>query len=370
MGYILAMAKPRTGSMRYRAGAWRLQVSNGYDLDGCRRYVNATCHAPDTKPGRSTAHAALARLVLEVDAGHHARPDRGSVAELIDRWIDARSADWAPLAAKHTRQVLARHVLPTLGTTPVTDLTPLDIQDLYRRLRRDLSPATVRRIHSYLSSALTQAVRWELLNHNPAARVQPPRIPARPEHRIPNAFAVRAAIEQAPDANVRTLLRLAVHTGARRGELVALRWVDVDVDAGIIRFAQTKTNTYKTLAVGKRTVEVLYGHRDVIDAQAAALGVKAPAWVFPSWRRYGQPIRADYVSRSWAKLRDAVGLDSVRLHDLRHTTATHLIGDHDVTTVQRRGGWANPSVLLGVYSHRVDARDRAAAEAMDDWLDS
>ena len=364
------MGRPRTGSVRWKDGAWRLQVSVGEDHTGRRRFRSQTVHAPNTKQGREIADQALATLLLEVRAGIHAPAERGSFAELVDQWIKARSPDWSPGAAKHTRQVLSRHVLPHLGARRVETIKPVDIEALYGRLRGQLSASTVRRIHNYVRSAFSQAVRWQMIDRNPAAQVEPPRVPRVAPHRIPDPAAVRAALDAAPPV-LACLLRLAVHTGARRGELVRLRWSDVDLAAGAIVFHQTKTDSWKTVSLGPATKTVFEQHRRHVAEQALALGRSMPDWVFPSWRHEGKHLGPDTVTHSWAKLREAVGLDSVRLHDLRHTMATQLISTGtDLTTVQGRGGWSSPQVLLGTYSHRVSDADRRAAEAMDDWLEA
>lgn len=361
-------ARSPAGNVRWKDGAWRLQVSVGTDSAGRRRYRTQTVTAPNTKAGADVARTALAKLVLEVQAGLHKPTERGSVAELVDRWIEARSPDWAPGAAKHTRQVLTRHVLPALGSLPVDKVRPVDIEALYGRLRGSLSGSSVRRIHNYVRSVFSQAVRWQMIPTNPAAQVEPPKVARAAPHRIPDPAHVRAALDQAPP-DLACLLRLAVHTGARRGELVRLRWSDVDLDVGAVLFWQSKTDTYKTVALGGKSQAALESHRRRTREQALAAGHPVSEWVFPSWRRPGQHITPDYVTHAWAALRDAAGLDGVRLHDLRHTMATHLVATGaDIRTVQSRGGWSSPTILLGTYAHAVTANDRAAAEAMDEWL--
>lgn len=373
------MGRPRTGSLRWRDGAWRLQVFAGRMPTGKARYVSATVRAPNTKKGEAEARRAMARLLLEVDAGRHELRDRGTFAELVERWIEAREHDWSPDTRYMTRKVVAKHLAPTLGKMRVDRIRTADISALYGRLRRDgLSASTVSRVHSYLHSVLAQAVDWQMITVNPAAGLgRKIKVPRQEPTRLPAPDAVRAAIA-ASQPWMAVLLRLAVHTGARRGELVALRWEDVELDhpqgpsgpPGVVRFHQTKTDSYKDVAIGEATTVVLRSWRRDVAARCLALGAGVPTWVFPSWRRRGAHMTRWAATNAWTRIRSDHGLDEVRLHDLRHTMATMLINArHDVVTVGKRGGWSNPTVLLGRYAHPVDASSVAAAVEMDSWLD-
>ncbi|MGH9119085.1 MAG: tyrosine-type recombinase/integrase [Acidimicrobiales bacterium] len=259
-----------------------------------------------------------------------------------------------------------------LGSRPLHRLTTEDIDTLYTRLRRQgLAPSTIRRTHILLHSALNQAVKWGQITSNPAHLATLPRVGQPAPRPVPDAARVRAAIAAA-DPLLAVLLRLAVHTGARRGELVRLRWSDVDVDGGAVSIYQPKTRSPKVLALGPATVDALIEWRHAVAVQYEAVDGRMPDdwWVFPSPRRWGHHISPNAVTHAWGRLRRQVGLDDQRLHDLRGTMSTTLLtGGHDVRTVQGRGGWTSPSMLLSRYAQFVTEADRRAAAAMDDWLD-
>jgi integrase len=346
-----------------------VQVLAGRDIDGRRRFESRTVHTPNTAKGRREAEAVARNLYDEIQRRGERVP-AGSLAELIDNWLATR--DWSAENVEHTQKVLERRVLGVLGARPLHKLTTKDIDTLYVRLRRQgLAPSTIKRTHILLHAALNQAVRWGDLPSNPAHLATLPRV-GRPAPRpVPDPERIRAAIALA-EPPFAMLLRLAIHTGARRGELVALRWCDIDLVGGAMSVYQSKTDTPKIVALGPSTVAALSDWREIVAAQHEA--VEGPMnddwWVFPSPRLWGEHISANAVTHTWGRLRHKVGLDGVRLHDLRGTMSTTLlVTGHDVRTVQGRGGWTSPMMLLSRYAQFVTEADRRAAAAMDDWLD-
>ena len=219
------------GSMRQRGrGTRELRVYLGLDRDNRRRrYATRTVHGT-----RRAATAALADLVgcfLQSAAGRNRW-------WLLERWMAAASPAWSASTVRETRSLMRCHLLPHLRHVPVTRLTAADIDDVYAHLLRrggredwPLSPATVHRVHVVLHRALNQAVRWEWIWLNPAALASPPRVePA--DIRPPSVDQIRRLLEAVRQEDIEffTYLYLAVTTGARRGQLLAMRWSDVDFD--------------------------------------------------------------------------------------------------------------------------------------------
>jgi integrase len=202
----------------------------------------------------------------------------------------------------------------------------------------------------------------------------------------PSVDVVRDVIEEAErrDPRLAPLLMLAALTGMRRGELCALRWTDVDLTRGVIEVARsvvvvegglaeksTKTDRSRKVAIDPVGVALLTAHRAHVDNWITEVGgeLDPDAFVFSPFVEARTPFRPDNVTSFFIRVRDAVGAPDVRLHDLRHFTATQLIGAGvDVRTVADFLGHSDPSLTLRVYSHAIEERNRAAATVMGQVL--
>jgi len=372
--------------MRQRSGAWELRVYLGRDaVTGRDRYATRTVRGP-----RREAERALARMLVDA-------PDRGPAAttttlgELLERWFAQASADFSPKTVRETRGFLDRDVLPVLGRVPLARLQAEDLDAYYQRLRRQgsrgrpLAPATIRRIHGILRRALEQAVRWRWLAVNPAASASPPKVPKR-NVRPPSPAALRALLDAADghDPALAAFVHLAAATGARRSELIALRWSDVDlstcrltIERGIVTGPDglmekdTKTHQARVVTLDAATCAVLAAHQRRAADTARLLGtaLDGAAFVFSADGAGREPWFPDSASRAFRRLCRRTGVDGVRLHDLRHYVATRLLASGvDVRTVAGRLGHRSPATTLNVYAHFVPSADAHAADVLADLL--
>lgn len=381
------------GTIRHRNGAWRLQVYAGRDeRTGKRKQVTRTVHAPNTRAGRKIADAELARLVLEVEAGRHRLDHDTTLAELLDQWVEARSVDWSPATTYQYRWTIAERIVPHLGALQVHRLRAHDLNTLYATLRRSggraggpLASGTVQKVHVILHSALAYAVRSDLIASNPADHAEKQTV-VEADITPPSAEQLGRALAEAADVGPLTLayVLIAAATGARRGQVVALRWPDIDLDAGEITYQRalvdggpgvgivekgTKTDRRYTVAIDRRTVELLDHLRAEHLERRLADGVPADAFVFSDDGGL-TPWRPDAASHRWRRLRARVGLDQVRLHDLRHFMITEAIAaGHDPVSVAGRSGHANPNQVLRRYAHFQPSKDRAIADGLAGILD-
>lgn len=368
------------GSLRRKGDrAWELRVSTGRD-PGTGRYRYASRTVRGT---RREAEAALAALVTETKTGTGAQPvAKATVGELVEQWLDLKRdrlsmTTWEGYAGK------ARYrLIPALGAVRVTKLSVQDIDACYRRLVREekLAPSTIRQIHNVLTGSLDQAVRWGWRSDNPARLATLPA--ARPSDVRPPAPAdVIAAVEGA-DQELALFLRLAAVVGGRRGEVGALRWSDIDLATGDLSITKalvesrdrmvyekdTKTHQARRVALDSATVEALRAWRSEADERATTCGAVLPVngYVFSPVVDGSHPWRPFHWTSAWRRLRARIGIDpAVRLHDLRHFTATRLLdAGVPVKTVSGRLGHARPSTTLNVYAHFIPGTDRAAADLM------
>lgn len=379
------------GHVRWRGQSVEVRVHAGGG-----RYVTRT--VPWQGNRTATLRAAgreRRRLLDELDVGGHAGPG-ATVAQLVARWRRHAEPDWSPTTRAAYGSYLAHHVLPALGGLKVIDVQPSTIDDLYADLRaKGLAPASIGKVHVILRRAFGEAVRWRWITANPATAARPPKV-ARPELSPPSAAQVRELLASAGPA-LRCYLAVAADTGARRGEVCALRWADVDLDAGEMTIARaivhdgarltekdTKTHQARRVALGAAVVAILREHRRLAAERALHLGVPlaGDAYLFSADPAGRRPWRPDGVTRRFARTRARCGCDAdqledgecvepshqwrrtVRLHDLRHALITDWLADGvDPRTVMGRVGHSSLQTLTR-YAHFVPAADRQAAERL------
>ena len=368
--------------MRLRGrDSWQLRVYLGTEsATGRPRWLSKTVHGT-----RRFARQQLVELVAEAE---RARIRAGTLADLLGHWIEAASPGWSASTVSHTRSIVECHLKPHLGHLNLAKLTTADIDDFYAHLlragRRDdrpLAPGTVARVHGVLHRALAQAVRWDWIWMNPASNATPPRVAAA-EIRPPSPEQVAVLLESArrQDPALHCFLRLAVSTGARRSQLLALRWGDVDEERAAIAFSRalvegpegpelhsTKTHRTYRVELDAESLDVLMAHRDWAATQARDVGAEltANAFVFSSRPDGAKPWLPNWLTKRFIAARRAAGLSHFRLHDLRHFMATEMLAAGvPIATVSQRLSHARASTTLNVYAHSVPGGDRAAAETL------
>jgi integrase len=364
-------------------GRFDISVSLGFD-PVTQRYRRKTKRVHGTI---NDARKVLVELNREVDSGR-LRATEGTVAHLMTKWLEASEPNLSPSTLRRYRILLRVHILPGLGEVRLSRLSSADLDGFYAQLRdKGLAPATVGQVHAIIRRALNQAIKWGWLAVSPAKNATPPRL-SRPDHRPPDPGSVLRLIDAAFESRAPefgTFLRVAAATGARRGELCALRWIDVDAENGRLRVAHsiveaeddslilkdTKSHSIRWVSVDVDTLAVLAVHRQSMEARAVAMEetLAEDAYVFSNSAAGRAAWRPSGVTQTFTRLRDRCGLGHVRFHDLRHASATQLLGAGvDVRTVAGRLGHRNAAVTLNVYSHFLPAKDRDAAELVGQLL--
>ena len=328
------------------------------------------------------AQVECARLIAKAQGSATVDPSRVTLAQYLDRF----ERDWASLhttvasAQRYARSLAyaRRH----LGDRRLQALRPADLAALYATLSRaGLAPRTVKHAHNVLHRALEQAKLWGLLRDNPAEMAKPPSIPDE-ERAILQPESARDLLERLRGQPLYLLASLALATGLRRSEALALRWRDVDLDARRLTveqaLEQTATHGIRTKGPktrhGRRTISLpahivaeLRAHWRAQQEQRLALGMgKAPVDGFVLAAIDGRPQSPDAISTAWGRAMDQVDMPEITLHSLRHTHASMLIAaGMDILTISRRLGHANPTITLGVYGHLIHGTDDRAAQIME-----
>jgi integrase len=377
----------RTGHIRERsAGAFELRYSLGTDpATGKRKLATAT-----VRGSRKDAERELRRLLHAVDTGEHVGPNRITVQQWLVTWLGAVRTEVAPKSHERYGEIVQNFLIPALGNLSLAKLAPSHIQEAYNGWtvggRRDgkpggLSPQTRRHIHRILSAALSRAVEHQLLARNPAD-VFKKRLP-KVERREMTALTAEQS-QQMLDAIRRNRVYwpvlLALATGMRRGEILALRWGNVDLDRSSLRVVESLEQTKaglrfkapKSEKARAVTLPAFAGDelRRLKREQAEELlrlGVRQDSTSLVCARADGEPMPPRSLTHEFAKVASRVKyIPRVRFHDLRHSHATQLLvaGVHP-KVAQERLGHSSISVTLDLYSHVTATMQEDAATRLD-----
>jgi integrase len=352
------------------------------------RYTVQTATGPKRKAlygkTRQEVAAKLSKALADRESGLTFDADNVTVAEYLARWLSdsVRGTVRVSTFERH-EQIIRAHLAPAFGRMKLKTLTPAHVRSLHReKLEEGLAPATVRKIHSTLHKALSQAVADGLIPRN-AADVKAPRPAPEEMHPLSEAEA-RTLLNAARETGDRfeALYVLAITTGLRRGELLGLRWDDADLDRGTLRVGRALVREGGRYVVGEtktkrgrrrvnltpRTVAALKAHRKRQLEQRVRLAslYEDHGLIFASEK--GTPLNPEnLVKRSFKPLLKRAGLPEIRFHDLRHTCATLLLGRGvHPKIVQELLGHATIAMTLDTYSHYLPSMGDQASGAMGD----
>ena len=334
---------------------------------------------------KTEARAKLAKAKAEADGGLAFDAGTVSVSEYLKRWLNDSAETVRPRTWERYEQNSRIHIVPALGKVKLRALTPTHVRGLYRqKLESGLAPRTVNYIHQTLHKALRQAVADGLVPRNVASVVRAPR-PAKKEMRFLDLEQAEALLEAARGDRLEALYVLAIRTGMRQGELLGLRWSDVDLETGTLHVRRTLASTKGGVAVynppksgkgrglmlSEKTIEALRRHKAAQNEQRLQLG---GLWedhdlVFPD--PWGKPTRRWTLDRrSFVPLLERAGLaGAITFHGLRHTFATMMLkGGINVKVVSEMLGHADVALTLNVYSHVLPGMQVEAARKIDELL--
>lgn len=391
--------------------AWLIKYDIGKDpATGKRRQKYKTVHG-----SRADAEREKRELLGQIDKGTYVEPKTTTLESWIEKWLsEYAEPSVSAKTLERYQQLLRVHVIPHIGKKPIQKVSIPDVHSLYVKLRKEgltlskkqtaaklekkwqepatpvgLSEATILHVHRALSLVFSEATRSQVISRNPVSEMKAPR-PKRGEteesgQKI-NALdqeQVNSLVSGLANHPLRSIVAFALSTGMRRGEILALRWTDLDfekltvrVDRALeetqakgLRFKAPKNKaSRRTIGIDAEIVSILKEHRKRQLEDLMKLGTRLPsdALVFPiSILEPAKPMPTYSVSKRFSEVAERIGFPGFRFHDLRHTHATLLLtAGVPVNAVAARLGHSTPVITLSVYGHVLKrAEEQAAAVA-------
>jgi integrase len=352
---VIDVRDPRTGKRKRR---W-------HSFKGTKREAQVRC----------------AELVASVGQGNYVEPSKTTVANFVRVRVDQWEAvgDISPRSAERYRQLVENQIVPHLGGKVLRKLRPLDIEAWHTTLRGSVAARTIGHAHRVLAKALRDAAKNDLVSRNVTKEQPAPRIDDDDKMIVQD---IAGLLDKLRRWRFGTMAITALFTGMRLGEVLALRWNRVDLDAKVIQVREALEQT-KLLGVRFKPPKSKASRRDVtlpdilVDAlrehrkgqlelrvQIGAGRLPDDALLFADID--GKPLSLTSVSSAWAHFAERVGMPEVTFHALRHTHASQLIdAGVDIVTISRRLGHAKPDITLRVYAHLFRNDDSKAAAAIN-----
>lgn len=378
------MAKRRSngeGNIRKRKdGRWEGRYTAGHDpVTGKQVFKNVL--------GKSQAEVRekLKKALEDAQKVDFSRTGKYTVEQWMKEWFEnVCKIKVRPSSHQTYRGYIDHHIAPNIGKIPLEKLSTMDLQKLYRKLMRNgrverteaehqpkgLSAKTVRNINQVISSAMDSAVAQKIITENPCKNVSLPKTEHKEMQTIP-AEQLQAFLTEAKATGVYEMYYIELATGLRRGELLGLKWQDIDWKNGVIKVrrqvarvdgeiveAPLKTkNSYRTVSISLQAVEVLKRQKAKTNDQC----------VFPSPN--GGPTSPDSMNNMLKRVLERAGIPKVRFHDLRHTFATiALQSGVDIKTVSGMLGHFSAGFTLDTYAHVTTSAQKEAAQTMGNIL--
>ena len=358
-----------------------IRVFLGRDANGKRRYHNHTFRGTK-KDAQTWLNGALRRL----DLGEPIEQSAMLCSEFFEQWLTTAAK---PRVRNRTfelyEQTFKAYILPALGSKQLAEVQSLDLQTLYVNLqKKGLKPQTVRRVHNLLHNSFNQAMRWQLMNQNPATLVDPPRIGKR-ELKVLDKDSARVFLDAAKPERYAPVFTFLLATGCRPGEAFGLKWSNVDWQAGTITIVRSlywrpkrqgweltepkTTASRRTIPLGKAMMKTLGDWKRRQAEERLKAGSEWQNHDFVFTKLTGAPLDLETLRDRFKVVTKRAGLSGLRLYDLRHTCASILMAEgQNPKVVSERLGHANIALTLGTYSHISKGMQEEASQKLENAL--
>ena len=356
------------------SGKWRAQVW----IDGER--------LGKTMRTKRNAQNWIREIKNELDRGLGSDGFKLFYGTFLDEWLKVKKQNVEAQTHRYYKQIIEDYIKPELGNLKIRDITSRRIQKLYNDFVEDgVGLRTIEKTHSIIHASMNTAIKYGLIKSNPDRRTEPPR-PKKKEMKYLSREDVQKFLEDAKKSGDRNLalFYIAIVTGMRQGELLGLKWCDVDLENGVIAVKRTlkrvpggglmldKPKTEKSrrsIKIGKEGIEILMYQKYCLESEKEE---KKELWreegfVFPS--TIGTAMDPSNLVKKFRQALKRAGLKIIRFHDLRHTSAALMLNNGvDILVASRRLGHAKPSITLDVYGHLLSSEQNEVANKIEELV--
>ena len=369
-----------TGHIRKRntknGVSWQIILEKGVDAKGRRLRDYITVEGT-----KKEAQRILTEKLNELNKGTYIEPSKLTVDELLDQWLEVYvTPSLAPYTVRGYKTNIDKYIRPKIGEVPAQKLVPMQIQEIYKGMQTDgLSPRTIRYVHTTLHEALQYAFKMQLIPRNPADFVSVPKL-VKYKSEVFEEDEVVKMLEAAKDTDMEAPLHLSVGLGLRRGELLALKWSDIDynkrqvticrnlvyVDGQYIFKAPKSESGNRTIEMPRSMTAVLKKHWRKQLEYKLLFGSEYSDDNLVCCRPNGTPYIPGSFSHKFSEFLKVNKLRQIRLHDLRHTNASLMLQYNVPAKVaSQRLGHSSIGITLDTYSHIIGNLQTEAADKID-----
>jgi len=350
-------------------GNWRAQIS----IMGKRLSYTAET--------RKEAQKWVREIRNEMERGLTHEGARITFGEWLDEWLVSKKHHVAVQTQSYYSQIIRDYIKPVLGRIRLRELNARQIQRFYNvKVSEGVGLRTVQKTHTVIHASLNSARKFGIIPFNPDDATNPPK-PKSKAMKFLNREQARKLLEVSKETNDRyyPLYYLAVVTGMREGELLALKWENVDLNKGILNvifnlkripgggleIGKPKTeSSIRSIKLGINTIEVLRSQKKNLENEKENDYWQDEGFIFPS--SIGTAVDPSNLIKQFRKLLEKAGLPRIRFHDLRHTAASLMLNNGiDVLVASQRLGHAKPSITLDVYGHLMPSMQNEAANILN-----
>lgn len=333
--------------------------------------------------GKKDAERAMHEFIREIEKGYYVTDSKISVAEWVDTWLEVYIIpNVSPTTLSRYQGMIKRYIKPMLGSIQVQQLTTLAVQNWVNRLKispvsgREMSAATIKHAYHVLKGSMDKAVLANIIPKTPCTGIMLPKGQKKPPV-IYDEGQIRQLIAAAKGTEMELVVEIELCLGLRRGELLGLRWEDIDWDKNQIHIVNNRVvvdgkaivkdpkteSSRRTVDVPEQLIQKLRKHKLACAANRMRLGQEYTVTDYVIVHPDGKPIYPEYLSQMFTKLQKKAGLPKCRFHDLRHLCASiMLMQGVNVKTAAALLGHSQISTTMNIYSHVLPSVAKEAAQ--------